>query len=437
MSLTHEVPKFEDVEPHDGPAFELNPQQKEAVRAIREFLDDESASFFGLYGYAGTGKTTTIHRALEDYRGRVAMSAPTHKAVGVLAGMDVSGDVDFATIHRLLGCRKQKKDGEIFFAPDTSKGQAIHGYDVVVIDECSMIGTEMWGWITDAVEQSGDYLKIIVMGDPCQLPPVNDGEASPTFDLPCARLTEIMRHQGVIEQAATTMRETLDPNQRVRELPLASDACDEHGEISNLAGSSKRPMQSPFMRELLDDLETAKVLAYTNKAVNYVNALIRLELFGEDAQPFEPGERLVLVETYNDGIYGMLHTETEVNVEAAMRDELFDIDCWRLKVTGVEGGRYELFTLDDGQKGEFYRRLRKARDRGKAGGGWGEYYDLKEGFARVRPGWATTIHKSQGSTYDQVYLIQTDVISTTRDKATRAMLLYVAYSRARKKLVIS
>jgi len=224
------------------------------------------------------------------------------------------------------------------------------------------------------------------------------------------------------------MRESIESS--ARKLPLAQDAEDEHGEVINLH-------RTEFIDALMGDLGRAKVLAYTNKAVIWINAYIREQLFGADAQPFEPGERLVLVETFSDGIYGMLHTETEVNVKTAGRAKLMGLDCWKLNVDYLEGGHFELYTLDAGQRGEYYRRLAKAKDRGKAGAGWGEFYDLKEAFARVRPGWATTIHKSQGSTYDHVYLIQTNVLSTATDPAVRKMLLYVAYSRARKKLILS
>lgn len=437
MSLTHETSYFEgftdvDLEEssEDERGFELNAQQADAVEAIHAFMADPDAQFFGLYGYAGTGKTTTIHEALADARDygiySIAMSAPTHKAVGVLAQMEgASSRTDFSTIHRLLNCKKQYKDGEIFFAPKAGKKQAILSYDLVVVDECSMIGGQMWRWIREAVE--GTSIKVIMMGDPLQLPPVDDGEASPTFNLPCARLTRIMRHQGVIEEAASAMRKAVDAD----ELPLAEDATDDHGEVVNLG-------QSKFMARLLGDLRKCKVLAYTNKAVNWINEHIRMELFGPDARPFEEGERLVLVKTYDNDNHGMLHTETEINVEAVERADHLDLDCWMLEVTDDRGGRHELYCLDDGQKGEFYKRLKKARNRGKAGGGWQPYYKLKEGFAQVRPGWATTIHKSQGSTYDHVYLIQTNVLSTAgHDHKTCAMLLYVAYSRARKKLILS
>ena len=406
-----------------GSGIELNEEQQSAVDKIRAFLrgDDQ---FFGLYGYAGTGKTTTIHEALRGAVERVAMSAPTHKAVGVLARMDHDASCEFATIHRLLGCRRQYKDGEIFYAPDLTKDQAIHGFDVVVIDECSMIGEKMWDWVQDAVR--GNDIKIIVMGDPMQLPPVSDGEVSPTFDLPSATLTRIMRHEGVIESAATAMRKAVDAD----ELPLAEDGQDEHGEVVNLH-------QSDFIERMMGDLDRCKVLAYTNDAVDWINDHIRMEVFGEEARPFEPRERLVLVESYSTDL-SLLHTETEIQVDAAHRAKRMGLDCWQVMVTDEHGGKHELFCLDDGQKGEFLRKLRKARDRGKAGGGWKPYYDLKEGFARVRPGWATTIHKSQGSTYDHVYLIQTNVLSTAGyDHELCAMLLYVGYSRARKKLILS
>lgn len=403
----------------------LNEQQRDAVRAIREFLTGDG-QFFGLYGYAGTGKTTTIHEALKDFDGKVAMAAPTHKAVGVLSDMDANGDTDFATIHRLLGCRSRWVQDQKVFSPDLSRPQEIHDYDVVVIDECSMVGAKMWGWVQDAVDRMEGLLKVIVMGDPLQLPPVKDGEVSPTFDLPCARLSKIMRHQGVIESAATAMRKAVDAD----ELPLAEDAKDAHGEVVNLG-------QGEFMDALLADLDRAKVLAYTNKAVDWINAHIREHLFGANADPFEVGERLLLKKTYENGNRGMLYTGTEVKVLSAERATHIGLRCWKLDCQDEHGGRHDLHVFDDDQRPAFKKAIAKARDRGKAGGGWQKFYDLKEGFAEVRPGWATTIHKSQGSTYDHVYVIQTNVLSSTHDANVRKMLLYVGYSRARKKLILS
>ena len=59
---------------------------------------------------------------------------------------------------------------------------------------------------------------------------------------------------------------------------------------------------------------------------------------------------------------------------------------------------------------------------------------LKEEFPDLRPREACTVHKSQGSSFDTVY-IDADDLSTCTNIATAARLLYVAVSRSRNRVV--
>jgi len=413
------------------PGPTLNPEQEAARVAIVDFLESDS-QYFGLFGYAGTGKTTVIQTVFDGLTKSIAMSAPTHKAVGVLASMaDERGltRVQFATIHSLLSCRKQRIAGDIVFRPDPRKSPPIHDYDIVVIDECSMVSEEMWGWITEAVDGLG--IKIIVMGDPLQLPPVGDDNPSPTFDLPHASLQRIMRSRGVVQDAGTEVR--LNIGSVVP--PVAHDADDVDGEVRNLVAEE----WLTSWKDAADAEQSNKALAFTNAAVDWLNEWMRKQLFGENAPPFVAGERLVMIETHE--IQGrrqaMLHTEDELKVLEASLTSALGLECWKLDVESPLG-KVTILVFDESQQAAYDEKLRAARTKGKALNVWGEYYSLKESFARVRPGWATTIHKSQGSTYDDVYLVQTNVLSAgRRDHAFRNMLLYVGYSRARRGLYLS
>jgi hypothetical protein len=66
---------------------------------------------------------------------------------------------------------------------------------------------------------------------------------------------------------------------------------------------------------------------------------------------------------------------------------------------------------------------------------WQKYYLLKNNYPDLRPRDAATVHKAQGSTYDTVFIDLTN-LSTCRDPKMAARLLYVAFSRAKKRVVM-
>jgi hypothetical protein len=77
----------------------------------------------------------------------------------------------------------------------------------------------------------------------------------------------------------------------------------------------------------------------------------------------------------------------------------------------------------------YYKRV------GKNGGGWVDYYHLKNNFPDLRQRDAATTHKAQGSTYDTVFIDLSD-ISTCHQPNTVARMLYVAFSRARTRVFL-
>src|SRR5207237_2581775 len=59
-------------------------EQKKAVQTLYNFLIDHKQKTFGLYGYAGSGKTTTVvefvsYMMTNKYLNSVAFTAPTNK----------------------------------------------------------------------------------------------------------------------------------------------------------------------------------------------------------------------------------------------------------------------------------------------------------------------------------------------------------------------
>ena len=136
-------------------------------------------------GGPGTGKTTTVARLLallQDLSGgslRVALAAPTGKAAARLteAVTDASsrlpaedqarlGTLAASTIHRLLGSRRSERT-RFWHNRDNRLP-----YDVVVVDEASMVSLTLMARLVEALRPS---CRLVLVGDPNQLSSVEVG----------------------------------------------------------------------------------------------------------------------------------------------------------------------------------------------------------------------------------------------------------------------
>ena len=66
---------------------------------------------------------------------------------------------------------------------------------------------------------------------------------------------------------------------------------------------------------------------------------------------------------------------------------------------------------------------------------WVKYFNLLGKYADVKYNYALTVHKSQGSTFDNAIVINCD-IKRVQDKKERNKLLYTAVTRAKNKLFV-
>ncbi len=208
---------IKDIEEHNKNIFSFTNDQTNAIKNLCYFLYDSNVRIFGLYGYAGTGKTTTITKFVhyllhKNYINSVVFTAPTNVAVNgikskfryeldelikykfknetienenfddMLDKLEEKGlKVNFMTIHKLLNYKNDFDiEGErIFIANDKT---AVSDYDLVIIDECSMINFQM---VIHLIEEANKYNilakktpKILFIGDPAQLPPVNENDGA-------------------------------------------------------------------------------------------------------------------------------------------------------------------------------------------------------------------------------------------------------------------
>lgn len=415
-----------------GPSLRMTSDQVQALERLDAWARWSSrAEPFGLFGAAGTGKTTVMgewSRSLD--RGvKVCFLAPTHKAAGVLSSKVYPHEA--MTLHRALGCRRRIDEvtGEMSFLPAPTLEQMLRKQDFVVLDECSMLGAREWRWLLSSQRVHG--FGLVVMGDANQLPPVDPSQhraiVSPTFAA-CTRphrveLQQVVRHDGALLEMVHRLRGSMGTGQ----LLLADDLIDDTGLVKTWWDSAE------FFDAFLAQVDAgARLVAWTNKVVDWTNKHVRERKFGKLAnEDFVPGERLVVRDTYKDPLGTMWHAEDTfvLGKVREVKHPRYPVRVTRL--TSTNG--HSLLTLASHQKPVWQRFGSELRARCEQRDRMGDHTRWRLSVARVRPGWATTVHKSQGSTWPSVYVVQPDLLKCP-DPMTRERLLYVAYSRAAREL---
>lgn len=173
----------------------LTKKQEEGLKiAIDRFSHGEKYTVIS--GYAGTGKSTLVKFIVQSLPGidpdiDVVYATFTGKAAQVLIS---KGNSNSMTLHRLLYESKPKPDGTFI-----RKRKISIPYKVVIVDEVSMAPKEM----IDLLFSHNVY--VICLGDPFQLPPVDKDQDNHLLDNPHIFLDEIMRQAMDSEIIRLTM----------------------------------------------------------------------------------------------------------------------------------------------------------------------------------------------------------------------------------------
>lgn len=165
--------------------IEYSAEQEQAIR------EAATSGLLLITGGPGTGKTTILNGILEllgQMQLRCLLAAPTGRAAKRLT--EVTGE-DASTIHRLLEASIDQNAGKMFFVRDEDNPLKC---DAVIVDEMSMVDVELLHALLQAVPHGK---RLILVGDPDQLPPVGPGfpfsDMLRSGELPTVRLTEIFR----------------------------------------------------------------------------------------------------------------------------------------------------------------------------------------------------------------------------------------------------
>jgi exodeoxyribonuclease V alpha subunit len=180
----------------------LDDQQRRAVAAVL------ARGLVLLEGGPGTGKTSTVAAMISAVQeqfpqARIHLAAPTGKAAARLG--QASGDRHpCSTLHRLLEQR-----GDRFLR---NRHHPLR-LDLLIVDEVSMVDLELMAALVEAMPAS---CRLVLVGDPAQLPPVAPGAVLAALQRPApraalgdaaVRLETTYRHAGAIASVAATLRQ--------------------------------------------------------------------------------------------------------------------------------------------------------------------------------------------------------------------------------------
>jgi conjugative relaxase-like TrwC/TraI family protein len=380
-------------------ALGLSVQQHAAVTAIAA----SPQLVAPLSAPAGAGKTTSM-RALRTLverqrRGTVIVIAPTGKAVDVAVaeGVATKGFTMHAALQRLA-------DGRLELGP----------FDVVVVDEAGMVGTQHWLRLLTHTTSAG--VKTVMVGDPHQLAPVKARGGMFTQlceELPWARrLSEVWRMHDPQEREASLAVGSGGPAPVRRAIGWYRDQGRLHcGDQVTMAADALAAHQADVAAGkdsllIADTTETADAL---NRRVHDQITAVRARA-GQDtttvtaARGHQAGIGDVILTRLNDAtvdVYDRVGKELRPLPEAPVRN----------------GQRWHVVAVDD--TAERPRIAARRLGDGAVAVLEGEY--LRQ---HVQLGHAVTVHSAQGATAEVCRAVVAD--TTTRN------LAYVAMTRGRQ-----
>src|SRR5208282_1992846 len=363
-------------------AMDWSAQQEKALREVADWIAEPGGrQVFRLFGYAGTGKTTLARHIAGDVEGEVQFGAYTGKAALVLRS---KGCGEARTIHSMIYRPKDLDSEEPSFVlnEDSPASKA----SLIVIDECSMVDEDLGRDLLSFGK------KVLVLGDPAQLPPVKGGGFF-TEQQPDVMLTEVHR------QAAGNPIIKLSMQVRAGErLTLG-----EHGVLRVI---SRNAIDAELVKK------ADQVLVGLNKTRRAYNRRLR-ELFGFKETMPEVGEKLVCLR--NDKSKGLLNGAVfRVNKSIGLRRSRFRMALTPEETSGGKPIRVGVLpAFFEGTEENLSYAQRRESDE----------FDF---------GYALTVHKAQGSQWDDVVLFD----ESWAFRENRERWLYTGVTRAAKSLTV-
>ncbi len=345
-----------------------------------------------LTGLPGTGKTTTLKATVGLFRAAgitFKLMAPTGIAAKRMSAVTAT---EAATIHRTF-----LYDGERWAYNNTNK----FSVDAVIVDEMSMVDQELFFRILDALHPS---TILVLVGDDAQLPSVGPGnvlrELIACPSVPNVRLTQIFRQSDTggivtnshrINRGESLLLDEKDPTSEFRFVQVNDE--------ERLAGLIVEMATKLKARDANFQVLSPKYDGPVG--VNNLNNLLREKLNPDQGQSewragtfhVREGDRVMVVQNdYKRSIYN----GDMAKVMSFTKDDIV------IKVHGLGAADIDVVVS----------------------------IPKSEALSKLRLAYAITVHKSQGSEWENVIL----PIVRTQGRMLQRNLFYTAVTRAKKKV---
>ena len=384
---------------------EYSEQQRSAIRSAA------GTGVLIITGGPGTGKTTIVNGILSllgHMQLKCVLAAPTGRAAKRLT--EVTGE-EASTIHRLLEAGIDPNTGLMVFNRD--EDQPLKA-DAIIVDEMSMVDVQLLHSLLRAIPQNK---RLILVGDPEQLPPVGPGfpfgDMLRSNMLPTVRLTEVFRqareslivtnahriNAGEMPELRRVDRDFFFMRRNTEEAltQLICDLCATRlpknmgipaDQIQVLSPTRKGPAGTVYLNKLLQ------------KVLNPPSPQKKERQYGDFS--FREGDRVMQIRNNYDILWKKLDG-------SAVGAGVFNGDIGT--ITAIDPQAETVTVVYDDREAEY------------------DFSMLNE----LEPAYAMTVHKSQGSEYRAVILVAWNGSPYLLSRS----VLYTAVTRARELLIVA
>ncbi len=410
--------------------FSLGDEQREAVRLL-----GEGRQVMALVGYAGTGKSTVAKALLGLLESKYGYEAIVTTALSGIAAQRIHDTTGFksATIQSLLVTYKERD-----FLP----------YDVVLLDEASMVNSQIFFQLISKIKEDA---VLLIVGDDGQLPPIGAGNVLSDiikYQLtPVVKLTKIYRQSD--EQAIAVVADAI----RRAELP---DYKEEYADFrfidrsienfyavrNSMSEAEKKALRESHNQQILESI-CAEAVPYILQAREKLKAK-EIRQYLTHLQIITPMRGGILgVENLNQRLQKLFNPDAKQSVDKGLYSYgLFD------KVVHIKNENMPSYSPKGFKKGA------DPTDQRIYNGMIGlifkmdpeeeecfVYYPNEQVVVRygydtlsdyLQLAYALTIHKTQGMEYDTVII----PMSFSHYIMHNTKLLYTAVTRAKKMCIV-
>jgi|SaaInlStandDraft_1057018.scaffolds.fasta_scaffold04032_2 ATP-dependent exoDNAse (exonuclease V) alpha subunit len=431
-----------------------------------------------LLGGAGTGKTFLVSNIISKLlfisdSNSIQILAPTNKALKVMKEKikkTNSNILHFSTISKFLQQDIQyTDDGKTKYKTriDIEKNNYSR-IRYLIIDEASMISEKNWNDLNTYVISRLPHIKVLLIGDECQLPPVKE-DKSIVFEKNYQKfvLNEIIRSKSnQLTQIYNLYRNSI----KLKKIAVVKNNISK---ISRYFKKSDFKYVKKFNLKKFN-ISKDKIISYSNKSVDNYNNLVRNTFFNNPKEKFVIGENLIFGSSIkltslnngflkdkkyyysNDEIIVKKVDKIEININSLINNKFIPLkqffpekkfELYKLTVANDFKNIEIIYNVTNKDFVKFkkyfedvYINLKKYIDKNKRKKNfisflWDSYYIIKNTIhTPVKYSYALTVYKSQGSTFRKVFIDQENIQYCIKDMTILNKTLYTAITRASHKI---